>query len=460
MSNFTEILNKCANAKGNGSKQVIKDALTELDETGQELFKYALDPFLVLRVKKFDMPEFYAKSFDSQQNFEPFIELLHKLSKRELTGNAAREAVTQTLSRFNLDTQKALAKVINKDLQAGFSVETWNKVHPYNPVYFFEVQLADTCETPEEFEKHINFPALGSNKKDGERNICIVSNDIAYHSRSGKIAEHMAGLFDEELYRIRDHLGYDFVLDGERMATGYIETINAKKSGAEGEAGKKNMKFSAFFLMPLSDWMQKKTEVTTRESHELIKKVLAECNCEKIIPTAGREVKDYHDMVAYVAEVTTPGYNGMPNGEEGLIMKDWDSTYEWDRSMAWIKVKNFYDFEARILNWEFGKKRHANRMGRVNVYGVLEDGREFVVGVGSGFSDKDRDDCAANFEAKWKDKIIQGKYQEVSKGKDKKYNSLRFPTVEMERGFRDDKEIEVPEDVQVKYNVFPIVEKE
>lgn len=458
MSNFTQVLSICSNAKGNGSKQVIKDALATLDETGQRLFKLALDPFLVLGVKKFDMPTLSAKTMDSQHDFEPFFKLIDQLSKRELTGNAAREAVTKTLIPFNAQTQEYLARIIQKDLKAGFSADTWNKVHPYNPVYIFEVQLADTCDSQEEFDKHIKFPALGEIKLDGERNICIVTEDIVYHSRNGKVAEHMSGLFDEELFRIRDYLGYDFILDGERMAAGYIETINAKKSGTEGDLGKKNMKFYAFFLMPLFDWMAKETSITTRENRDHLAEILSVCKCEKIVLTKGREVKDYHDMVEFVAEVTTPGYDGLPKGQEGLIIKDWNSTYEWDRSMAWVKVKNFWDFEGKILNWEFGKGRHAKRMGRVNVYGTLEDGTEFVVGVGSGFSDKDREDCAANFDTKWKDKILQGKYQEVSKGKDNKYNSLRFPTVDMERGFRDDKEIEVPEDVSVKYSVFPIKE--
>lgn len=447
MSNFTRIITICQSASGAGSKQVIKDALAELDSTGQTLIKYAMDPFLVYGVKKFDMPTSFAKSMDEQQDFSLFFALLDSLAAKELTGNSARDAITATLSRFNEQTQKYLALVIDKDLQAGFSAETYNKVHKNNQVYIFDVQLADKCSEVEEFEQYITFPCQADVKYDGERNICLVSDTIEYRSRSGKMAEHMFGLFDEELQRIRAHLGYDFVLDGERMAANYIETINAKKSGEEGELGKKNMKFRAFFLMPLTDWKAKKTTITTRQNREFLTELLAELKCEKIILSEGREVKDYVDMVAYTDEVTTPGFDGMEKGQEGLILKDWNSTYEWDRTMAWCKVKKFFDFEGKILNFELGRKSNANRMGRVNVYGTLEDGTEFVVGVGSGWSIKDRDDCVANFETKWKGQIMQGRYQEVSKGKNKQYYSLRFPTAEAARGFRDDKVINVPDDV-------------
>lgn len=441
MSNFSQVLKICETASGAGSKEVIKTALAGADETARRLLKEAMDPFRVFGVKKFDMPESASKSLDGQQDFTPFFELLDALDARRLTGNAARLAITTTLGRFNAETQVYLARVIDKDLQAGFSPETYNKIHKNDQVRVFNVMLADKCTTEEEFED-ITLPCIADVKYDGERNVCFVTADtVVYLSRSGKVAEHMAGLFDADLFAIRDYLGYDFVLDGERMAKDYIDTINAKKSGKDGEQGKANMRFRAFFLMPLSDWMAQKTTITMAQNRAALQTILRDVKCAKIIISDAVIVNNYAEMMKELNRVTTPGFDGMPKGREGLILKRMDATYQWDRTIDWCKVKKFFDADARIISWEFGRKKNAKRMGRVNAAGWLEDGTYFEVGVGSGWTDKQRDDFVLNFAKNWQGKTLVIKYQEVSKAKGKAHASLRFPTVDQEKLLRDDKTV-------------------
>ena len=444
IANFVKVLKACETAEGAGTKAIIKTALQSLTPGARTLFKYAMDPFLVFGVKKFDQPAQYS-GVDSN-DVQCVTAVLDKLASRELTGNAARAAVTNLLSEFTETTAKYIARVIDKDLQAGFSPDTYNKIWKEDTVRVFDVMLADKCETEEDFEE-IEFPCIGDIKYDGERNVCFqleTESNFApagssYRSRSGKIAEHMNGLFDEELAKIRDYLGYDFVLDGERMARNYIETINAKKSGAEGAAGKKNMVFRVFFIMPLTDWLNQSCPITMEENRALLQKIITELKLEKIILTKSREIANYADMRAFCAEVTTPGFDDMPKGQEGLILKRPKALYRWDRSLDWCKVKNFYDADARIISWEFGRKSNAKRMGRVNVAGWLEDGTYFEVGVGSGWTQKQREDFVLNFDKTWKGKTVVVWYQEVSLGKNKKYHSLRFPTVDQEKLLRDDK---------------------
>lgn len=448
IASFVKVLKACESAGGEGSKKTIKEAIATLDTTGQELFKYAMDPFLIYGIKKFDrLPESQYSSTDNL-NVKIITDVLDKLAAGELTGNAARTAWATALAEFTFDSASYLERIVDKDLRAGFSDETYNKIHKNNPVRIFNVMLADKCETEEDFEA-ITFPCIGDIKYDGERNVCFqleketnfAPQGSSYRSRSGKVADHMAGLFDDELARIRAYLGYDFVLDGERMARDYIETINAKKSGAEGEEGKKHMRFRAFFLMPLSHWLVQSTPITMEENRKNLEEILKACNCEKITLSKARPVQNFQDMMAYLDEVTTPGYDGMPKGQEGLILKRNEATYNWDRTIDWCKVKKFFDADARIVSWEFGKKKSKNehRMGRVNVIGYLESGEYFECGVGSGWTDKQRDDFVENFEKNWKDGTIVVRYQETSKGKNKQHMSLRFPT--FERGPRDDKYI-------------------
>lgn len=437
VASFVRVLKACESAGGAGSKDVIKQALATLDADGQTLFKYAQDMMLVFGVKKFDWPT----QFSSTDNYDLKIitRVLDALADRKLTGNAARTAVTTMLGEFTEDTAKYLARIIDKDLQAGFSVETYNKIHPKNQVAVFDVMLADKCATDEDFEE-IVYPCLADIKYDGERNIAIVtSKGITHHSRSGKIAEHMVGLFDEDLLKLHAFLGYDFILDGERMARTYIDTINAKKSGKDGEAGKANMVCRAFFLMPLADWVAKKTTITMQQARDTLVYLIEKLELKKIIITDSITVNSHSEMIRELNRVTVPGFQGMPKGQEGLILKVLSATYKWDRTADWCKVKKFFDADARILNWEFGKKKNAKRMGRVNVAGWLEDGTYFEVGVGSGWTDKQRDDFVLNFDANWKGRTVVVWYQETSKGKGKAHVSLRFPTVDQEKLLRDDK---------------------
>jgi DNA ligase-1 len=446
--NFADVLKACEQAGGAGSKKVIQQALGTFDATSRQLMFYLFNPFWTFGVKKYDKPICHALNEDNlDAAVANLIQVLDKLKARELTGNAARVAVTDALELFTEDVAPYIERVIGKDPQAGFSNETYNKVWPNEPVPIFNLMLADKCTEFEEFEQYITFPCWADVKYDGERNLCIVKDTgITYLSRSGLEAEHMAGLFDEELMRIRAYLGCDFVMDGERMAASYTDTINAKKSGAEGETGKKNMRFRVFFMMSLADWEAQSCATTMRQNRENLERTLTACECVKLTQTVGREVKDYDDMMAFVEEVTTPGYDGQKKGHEGLILKEYDAVYVWDRKMCWCKVKKFYDVDVRIVGYEMGRKSLSNTIGALLYVGFLEDGRRVEGKVGSGLRIKSRGDGAPTRDEllrdwdKWNGTTMVVKYQEISKAKDKTVLSLRFPTVFR---FRDDKIVEI-----------------
>lgn len=439
---FVQALKTCESSNGPGKKKVIQEALGKLSNEGRRLMFYAMNPYYTYGVKKFARPKEYS---DQDASIETITDVLDQLRSRELTGDAARETVTMLLGAFTKETATYLERVIEKDLKAGFSPETYNKIWPNEPVPVFNVMLADKCEDAEEFEKYVTFPCFAAHKYDGERNIAIVRADnISHVSRSGLEAFHMNGLFDTELMAIREHLGYDYILDGERFASDWTDTMNAKKSG--NDDAKSRMFIRAFFIMPLSDWMAQKTDITMRQNRVNIESILnALPQVKRIILDCGREVKDYQDMTAYCDEVTTPGFDDQPKGHEGLILKDWNATYAWDRTIAWCKVKKFYTADAIIVNFVPGrpKSKYENTVGRANCIGYLENGEKFECGVGSGFKDDERDDMRDNPEKYLNGAVtIEIKYQETSKAKGKDILSLRFPTKHRFRD-RDDKIVNI-----------------
>jgi DNA ligase-1 len=447
--NFVTVLKECESATGDGSKKAIQVSLGKLDANGRRLMAAAMDPYKVYGVKKFEQPAGFAS--EDPTDIEFFFEMLDKLSAREITGDAARAIVRATLSFFTQETASYLERVIDKDPRGGFSADTFNKVWKNEKIATFEVMLADKCEDTDDFEKYVTFPCRADVKYDGQRTIALVraGQPVEYRARSGKESSHLNGLFDLELLLLRNMVGYDFVMDGEAFASDFTETINAKKTG--NDEAKKNMKLHCFFMMPLTDWIAQKTDITMEENRQNLESLLPkvkellsipEDNLgeaitveQKVILTISKIVNDYHEMTEYcnyVIDVLK---------QEGLILKNMTSVYAWDRSFAWTKVKRFYDVDARIVGFYAGKvkTRLANTVGGVNCVAFLESGERVEFNVGSGFDDPTRADMKANPEKYLKATVVI-KYQDVTRSKSKAVASLRFCTFER---IRDDKLVEI-----------------
>lgn len=435
-TNFVEIIRECENASGGGSKNVIKAALAKADTTAKRLIKETLDPYRVFCVRKFELPKTNAEVTTSVA-IENFLKVLDLLNDRVITGNAARDAVTNALSAFSADDLPYYVRVLNKDVKAGFSADTANKVWNEKVIDDFSVMLAEVCKTPDDFEANVHFPAWADVKYDGERTIATYSleHGIQYYSRSGKLAGHCDGLFDEDLERVYKETGEEFIIDCERYASNFTETQNAKSS--DNKDAKQALRLHAFFYMSLADWKAKTCKDTMRENRAKLEKILANAGCEKILLARGKQVDNYEEMMEWCNEsIDTMKF-------EGLIVKDYESHYQWDRSYAWVKVKRFYDVDARVIGYYHGRKgtRLENVIGGLTVRFQLEDGTIGECNVGSGFSDELRKDILENWETKWRNSTVVIKYQEVSKTKSKELVSLRFPVFAY--GPRDDKLVEV-----------------
>jgi DNA ligase 1 len=92
-------------------------------------------------------------------------------------------------------------------------------------------------------------------------------------------------------------------------------------------------------------------------------------------------------------------------GGEGLMLRKPKSLYEIGRSHSLLKVKSFFDAEARVIAHEPGKGRHKGRVGALVV--KMPDGTEF--NVGTGLSDDERRDAPEIGS------LITYRYQELSK---------------------------------------------
>ena len=385
-------------------------ALSGISDIGQKFIREALDPYRVFGVRKFNIPSKYAAT-DARPAF--FLILLEQLHTRALTGNAARDAVTETLSMYTKETAEVLARVLNKDLDCGANESTFNKIYP-GIIPTFEVMLASKIDEKYKWE----FPCIAEAKYDGTRLIAVCENGmVEYFSRSGKPSDFCNGLFDEELVKIEKRVGAPIVLDGEALASDFTETLNAK--GSKGVEAKKALRFYAFDIMFLSEWKEQSCNRKQAVRSAIVETLVNELDLKLI-------KKSKHKTIRNLAEAKS-FYNEMLNeGFEGLIIKKPEALYEFDRSKSWAKWKPVLDFDLKIVGAFEGRGRLKGTLGGFYLEGQDENGNVIKTSVGSGFSDAQRAEFWKN-QKKYIGKIAMVEAQEMSKSANSEDYSLRFP---------------------------------
>ncbi len=93
-------------------------------------------------------------------------------------------------------------------------------------------------------------------------------------------------------------------------------------------------------------------------------------------------------------------------GGEGIMLRQPASKYVAGRSVTLLKVKNFIDSEAIVVDIQAGKGRHKGRMGALVV--ELPNSKQFK--IGTGFSDSDRESPPPI------NSIVTFRYQELTNG--------------------------------------------
>jgi len=356
-------------------------ALSGLSGHDLKLVHEALNPYRVFNIKKFDWPTEHSR--EDHPNYHPFFQLLDKLHDRVLTGNAAKEAVTNVLSLYTAPTAKALARVLDKDLKCGATDSTLNKIYP-NLVPTFDVMLAD--KMPAKHEKNQYkwvFPCIAEAKYDGKRMICFVEagKPVVYRSRNGKPFDWVEGMFDADLQKLRDVVGVDIIVDGEVLAveasgkTSFTLTGNA--AGADNKEAKLALRLFAFDWMTVEEWKANACPRPQARRSITLESLIKQAQPDKIIKSKYRLVDSIAKATAFYEEMLDEGF-------EGLIIKDPSAMYEWDRGGAWTKWKPVYDVDLTIVGFYEGDAgtKNEGKLGGMNMVGRDENGNEIVTDVG------------------------------------------------------------------------------
>jgi len=408
------------------------------------LTKVAYNPYVTFGVRK--VPDTVGIT-NAENPWDDFDNLLCELGQRGLTGNAALEAIDRMSERFDSEEWNTFcAPVIRRDLRAGISEKTINKICKKTDyeIPVFGCQLATNCEGRPEMKGIKRLEP----KLDGVRVLMmvvpsenVVINTTCY-SRNGKVFDNFGHIEDQ----VRDNfikfcrsatkvdqgrfLSNGFVLDGEVIGNTFQELMRQARRKDNVQAD--DSVFNVFDIIPLEDFRrgywnaQLNKRINILES---LRPIIDQMPNVELLPHIVVDLdsaEGKNQLSRYANDQVNAGF-------EGIMIKDVDAPYECKRNTFWMKYKPVYDYDLTVIAVEEGTGKNKGRMGALVCEGV-DDGKHIVVNVGSGYTDEER-------QTYWDDKsLVIGQTavvlaDAITQNQNGSY-SLRFPRF---KTFRDDK---------------------
>ena len=409
-------------------EQIAKEGCNEFFEG----CRLALDPMITFGIKQ--VPE-KTDEDGSGLPWDSFTLALTGFVTRQVTGNTARDVIQAMMkSATKQEWNGWYRRILIKDLRAGFSEKTINKVvekkYADYAIPVFGCQLAHDSAN---HESKVSGKKLIEVKLDGVRVITIVRSDgrVDMFSRNGKeLANfpHIAEQISSVIKQKGSSKSMDVVLDGEIMSSSFQDLMKQVHRKDNVEAG--DAILNLFDVLPLEDFEKGiyDKDQTTRSS---MVKFWVEQN-QALIPSVTYVANELVDLDTEEGQARYKEINAkaIAGGYEGIMLKDPLAPYECKRSVAWLKLKPFIEVSLTVVATEEGTGKNIGKMGALVCEGV-DDGKAIRVNVGSGFTDEQRDEF---WSCRVDGQVVEVRADAVTQNQDGTY-SLRFPRFKAFRGF-------------------------
>jgi DNA ligase-1 len=250
-------------------------------------------------------------------------------------------------------------------------------------------------------------------------------------SRNGKELVNFPHV-KQQLAKVAQGFTEPMVLDGEIMSGTFQDLMKQihRKSSAKANDAVLNL----FDAVPLREF-ELGGSTYTQEARSQWLKTWFEAN-ESALPNVTVVAQELVDLDTPAGQKRYLDINAqaIAGGYEGIMLKEPTSGYECKRSVAWLKLKPFIEVTLTAIAVEEGTGKNVGRMGAVLFEGT-DDGKFIRVSVGSGWSDKDRDDIWQNRKAVVS-QLGEVRADAVTLNQDSNnVYSLRFPRFKTWRGF-------------------------
>jgi len=407
-----------------------KKAIIEIEayNNNDELFtglRLAYDPLITFGISQ--IPESKTKNI-SVDNWEDFLDLTNKLQSRELTGNAAKEAINNMIQASGEDQWNHwYRRILMKDLRAGVGVKTINSAvnAAKKPIYKINVFSCMRASDTEGDMGVLHGMQQIEAKLDGVRLLVIVrtTGEVQIFTRNGRLLTNFPHL-ESQFNKVSKSLTCDYVFDGEIMSSTFqdlMTQVNRKYDVDTSESI-----YYVFDWLPLEDFNKGICNIEQQQRSDSLREFTqAHNNTLTSVATLNYKLINVDENDGLL-ELQTLNARMLNEGYEGLVAKDPTAPYVCKRSKYWMKLKPFIEVTLKIVGIEEGTGRNKNKLGALICEGT-DLGYNIKVNVGSGFSDHQRktfwdqqDDLIGH--------LVEIRADAVSKSKnnDDTY-SLRFP---------------------------------
>ena len=296
------------------------------------------------------------------------------------------------------DQAKDLAfAMITKNLKIGVTDTSLNKVYGAD----FIPRIGCMLGVPYPENKHkVRGPFIATEKLDGIRRILVKENGKSrMYSRSGIEDEGLVEIIEQARY-----LPDNTVYDGELLAMGTYRNSIALRQATNSIANRKGMRtgvtFNIFDIIPLDEFKKGKSKYNALNRKVLLGAMFGDDGIQHLHDDWAKFMIAF-DIVAQgltaikavpilgvvntdeeIAELVTPIWK---RGGEGIMLNTMEGYYEIKRSNSLLKVKYVESMDLKVVDIQEGTGKYEGMMGALVV-----DYKGYRVGVGSGFSDEER----------------------------------------------------------------------
>lgn len=464
-TDFASIIQTIEQTSSRNSKEdVLWDCIVADQLELFEAFHLAYNSFITFGVKKFPkishQPEDFSTYHQNKANqWREFKILCSQLEKRQLSGNAALDAIEQFATQVHeQDWSQFYSRIISKDMKCGLSEKTVNKVLK---TYIKENKKSCPADKIERLESLI-IPTfdiqLAANSKDYPDLICGIKmidgkhdgirlltfidfekQSVVHYTRNGKINENFVQITNEivsNLDKIKTFLidkGFDctqgLVLDGEMISDNFqklMTQVNRKTNVDTSDS-----LYQLFDLTTVKSFDTRQPfEMQQIDRRRLLSSLFDTVSFEKIkhLPYLMLNLDNDEDMEKYFEYMD---YSVNELGLEGIMIKEPTGTYDFTRGKNWLKYKPEETFDLEVIEVLPGTGKNSHRLGSLVCQGFV-DGVWVTSRGGGGFSDRQRDEFWEMRE-QLIGQIVEIKSDCITKDRDGNH-SLRFPRFVRFRG--------------------------
>lgn len=369
-----EIITALQEAQGSNAKKAILEA-NKWNDLLEEYLRVTYDPRINFYITEKTFPYVAQKelTYYSVVEIEDIQYFVKALAEREVTGVNAKNWLSNTLGGFDKEDQQLIKWMLLKDIRAGISVSTINKVWPnlIGEVPYMRCSLQKDVDLSKwDWESGI----YSQVKMDGMY-ASVSSNQVI--TRNGSVFPYdlLPATFKQDMKQLLE--GYE--LNGELVIAKAGGKILDRKTGngmlnslLQGTALPDN------HLLCYVVW----DVICELPYSERFAKVIFICkNSSSFGIVETRLVKSLEDAHEHFTEV-------LANGGEGTILKNPKGKWKDSTSKDQVKYKLECEVDLLCTGWIEGEGKHKGKIGALQCQssdGVLR------VNVGSGFTDKERE---------------------------------------------------------------------